>query len=143
MVSKGKEDLQIMSSACTVTLLAALRAAFMLPQQRDGLPRVCNVPFRMLQAGSGGDRADTRQKKKCPPQLACLLLPLAVSGSLCLRIFLCSLKTLGGVSRGERRRKGECGQAGWRSDHFAITSRQFLSQIIEPWVAIIIPTAPY
>ena len=58
MVSKGKEDLQIMSAACAVTLLAALRAAFMLPQQREGLPRVCNVPFRMLRAGSGGDRAD-------------------------------------------------------------------------------------
>ena len=56
VVSKGKEDLQIMSAACAVTLLAALRAAFMLPQQREGLPRVCNVPFRMLRAGSGGDR---------------------------------------------------------------------------------------
>lgn len=91
VVSKGKEDLQIMSSACAVTPLAALRAAFMLPQQREGLPRGCNVLFRMLQAGSGEDRADTRQKEKCPPQPAHLLLPLAVSGSLCLRIFLCSL----------------------------------------------------
>lgn len=34
MASKGKEDLQIISSACAVTLLAALRAAFMFPQQR-------------------------------------------------------------------------------------------------------------
>ena len=63
VVSKGKEDLQIMSSACAVTPLAALRAAFMLPQQREGLPRVCNVPFRMLRAGSGGDRADTGRRK--------------------------------------------------------------------------------
>ena len=63
VVSKGKEDLQIMSAACAVTLLAALRAAFMLPQQREGLPRVCNVPFRMLRAGSGGDRADMGRRK--------------------------------------------------------------------------------
>ena len=39
--------------------------------------------------------------------------------------------------------RGVRGRAGWGSDHFAITSRQFLSQLIEPWVAIIIPTAPY
>lgn len=39
------------------------QGCFMLPQQREGLPRVCNVPFRMLRAGSGGDRADTGRRK--------------------------------------------------------------------------------
>ena len=89
VVSKGKEDLQIISSACAVTLLAALRAAFMLPQQREELPRVCNVPFRILQAGSGWDRADTGQKKKFPLQPAHLLYPCLCLEVFVLRIFLC------------------------------------------------------
>lgn len=83
VVSKGKEDLQIISSACAVTLLAALRAAFMLLQQREELPRVCNVPFRILQAGSGWDRADTRAEEKIPTSAGPSPLPLPVSGSLC------------------------------------------------------------
>lgn len=66
VVLKAKEDLQIISSACAVTLLAAHRAAFMLPQQRERLPRVCNVPFRILQAGSCWDSRDTGQMKKIP-----------------------------------------------------------------------------
>lgn len=66
MVSKGKEDLQIISSACAVTLLAVLSAAFMLPQQRERLPRACNVLFRILQAGRGCDSGDTGQDEKIP-----------------------------------------------------------------------------
>ena len=64
--SKGKEDLQIISSACAVTLPVVRRAAFVLSQRRERLPRVCNVPLGILRAGSGQDGGDAGHVKKSP-----------------------------------------------------------------------------
>lgn len=109
VVSKGKEDLQIISSACAITLLAVLRAAFMLLQQRERLPRVCNVLFGTLQAGRGWDSRDTRWMKKSPSQPGPLPPTLAcVRKSLFLKIFLILFRALEVSDAEEAEAEGEC-----------------------------------